>query len=38
MFAGVNGYLDDLKVSDVGMFEKFMIDEFRQIIKTFLKQ
>ena len=37
IFAGVNGYLDDLKVSSVGDFEKYLISEFKKTYKDVFK-
>ena len=37
IFAGVNGYLDDLSVSVVGDFEKFLLDEFKKNHKEVFK-
>ena len=37
IFAGVNGYLDDLKVSSVGDFEKYLITEFKKTYKDIFK-
>ena len=37
IFAGVNGYLDDLNVSMVGDFEKFLITEFKKSYKEIFK-
>ena len=35
IFAGVNGYLDDLSVSVVGDFEKFLLLSLKRIIKKY---
>ena len=37
IFAGVNGYLDDLSVSVVGDFEKFLLTEFKKNHKEVFK-
>ena len=37
IFAGVNGYLDDLSVSVVGDFEKFLLAEFKKNHKEVFK-
>ena len=37
IFAGVNGYLDDLSVSVVGAFEKFLLTEFKKNHKEVFK-
>ena len=37
IFAGVNGYLDDLKVNNVGDFEKYLITEFKKTYKDIFK-
>ena len=37
IFAGVNGYLDDLKVSNVGQFEKFLLAELNKKHKDLIK-
>ena len=37
IFAGVNGYLDDLKVSNVGQFEKFLLAELQKKHKDLIK-
>ena len=37
IFAGVNGYLDDLNVNNVGQFEKFLLSEFKKKYKELVK-
>ncbi len=37
IFAGVNGYLDDLNVNSVGDFEKYLIKEFKKNYKEVFK-
>ena len=38
IFAGVNGYLDDLEKEKVGGFESFIIESFKKIIKKLFNQ
>jgi F-type H+-transporting ATPase subunit alpha len=37
IYAGVNGYLDDMALSQVGNFEKFVLEEIKRSHKSLLK-
>ena len=37
IYGGVNGYLDDMAMTQVGNFEKFMLEEIKRSYKSLLK-